>query len=176
MIKNCNNCKRARASDCDNCVIVDDFKSDPTNWVAKAGYIMAIDPGTTQSGYVIFDIDNKEFIDFGKASNEWLLELTRYGNFQHMAIEMITSYGKPVGQSTFDTCRIIGRLEEIAFYYKIESDLIPRRFIKKVLGCKNDSEIIQAMKYHWGEEKTKGFTRDAWSALAVLTVWLKDGQ
>lgn len=76
--------------------------------------ILAIDPGTTESGWVIYD----EGYVFGSGvmPNEQLLARILGGSFAplptRLAIEMIASYGMPVGREVFETVVWIGRFQQ----------------------------------------------------------------
>lgn len=76
--------------------------------------ILAIDPGTTESAWVEYDIESRLPLDWAKVPNGELLgELdTRWLLTRRLVIEQIVSYGKPVGQETFDTCVWIGRFQQ----------------------------------------------------------------
>ena len=71
--------------------------------------ILAIDPGNTESGFAIIDPITREPLDIGKIPNEELL--TRLvdwldggeGPVDHVAIEMVASYGMAVGKEVFET-------------------------------------------------------------------------
>lgn len=95
--------------------------------------ILAIDPGNRQSAYVVMDKDLRP-LEFRKAENDELLAripqlLDRYGDLS-LAIEMVASYGMPVGASVFETCVWIGRfwqacsaLPRKALVYRIDEKL-----------------------------------------------------
>jgi len=76
---------------------------------------LAIDPGNERSAYVV--LDGSRLLDRGIAANAAVLDLVgrRVGRWSagarpnHLAIEMIASYGMPVGREVFDTCVWIGR-------------------------------------------------------------------
>lgn len=76
--------------------------------------ILGIDPGTTESGWVIYDTENHSIIDKGISENNEIIELIDTTDFDVMAIEMVASYGKPVGKETFETVYWIGRFAEKA--------------------------------------------------------------
>ena len=63
--------------------------------------ILAIDPGSEQSAYVLLSL-NYEILEFGKVDNEKLCNSIskQYGQVE-IAIEMIASYGMPVGAEVF---------------------------------------------------------------------------
>ena len=73
--------------------------------------ILAIDPGNTESGYAVIKMPEFELLEFGKVENERLLGFLPYLAWQcdDFAIEMVASYGLPVGKDVFETCVWIGR-------------------------------------------------------------------
>ena len=79
--------------------------------------VLAIDPGNIESAFV--DSSDGRTFGFGKVDNMELLRSLRVGFTpgipgapDHLAIEMIASYGMPVGAEVFDTCVWIGRFVE----------------------------------------------------------------
>lgn len=137
--------------------------------------IFAIDPGTTQSGWVLFG--GKGVIDSGVADNHDLLRWVQAGQGADMlAIEMIAGMGMTVGQTTFETCRWIGRFQQ-AWRAPEDVKFIYRRDVKQHL-CGNqqakDKNIRQSLIDMLGAPGTKkapgstyGVVSHAWSALAV---------
>lgn len=77
--------------------------------------IIAIDPGTEESAYVVYRhnrVDDKAIMP-NRDIIDWLGDVDRLlFNIDRLAIEMIASYGMPVGQTTFETCVWIGRFIE----------------------------------------------------------------
>lgn len=124
---------------------------------------------------------------FGKVKNEILLNLiynrlSNSVNYYTMVIEMIASYGMPVGKEVFDTCVWIGRFVELASLQAIEVEYIYRKDEKMNL-CHSmkakDSNIRQALIDRFGQVGTKknpgwfyGFKKDIWSAYAVGVTYL----
>lgn len=99
-----------------------------------------------------------------------------------LVIEMIASYGMPVGKEVFDTCVWIGKFEELAFSRQVSTKYIYRKDEKMNL-CHSmkakDSNIRQALIDRFGEVGTKknpgwfyGFKADVWSAYAVGVTYL----
>lgn len=74
--------------------------------------ILAIDPGNIESAYVLIEKETYLPIEFGKIPNEEMLEKVKNLSYNNLAIEMIASYGMPVGREVFDTCVFIGRCIE----------------------------------------------------------------
>ena len=143
--------------------------------------ILAIDPGNTQSAYVVLNDDLRP-IDFDLISNEALLQKLQHDEFEwdisDMAIEMVASYGMAVGKEVFETVFWIGRFWEA---YTIMTVLKPRFIYRKeekmnLCGTMKakDGNIIQALKDRFGDKGTKaepgwfyGFKADIWQAYAV---------
>lgn len=144
--------------------------------------IIAIDPGSTESAYVILD-ENLKPVEFGKVENAKLLtqlnmDVHNYKHsydINHFAIEMIASYGMAVGKEVFETCVWVGRFWERANFNH-------RKYIyrkdEKMNLCHSmkakDSNIRQALIDRFGEVGTKknpgwfyGVSKDVWSAIAV---------
>jgi hypothetical protein len=152
--------------------------------------IIAIDPGNTQSGYVVVRHDGKkilEVVDRGKVDNVNIIYLLCAYSGAHVAIEMVASYGMAVGAEVFDTCRWIGRFEQVAAEHGQLVALIYRREEKLYLCGQltaKDGNIIQALvdrfapgKPNKGKGTKKkpgffyGFSKDIWQAMAVATTY-----
>lgn len=77
---------------------------------AGMNMILALDPGTTQTGFVRFD--GERVRESGVLANpdllHWLQQEAQLDGHE-LAIEMIASYGMPVGREVFETCVWIGR-------------------------------------------------------------------
>jgi len=141
--------------------------------------ILAIDPGTTKSAYVLMDERSLEPVQAGIIENEHLLELVYSEVTNHFAIEMVASYGMPVGKEVFDTVLWIGRFWEAStadfkqFVYRKDEKINLCNSMKA-----KDGNIRQALIDRFGEVGTKknkgffyGFSKDMWSAFAVGTTY-----
>lgn len=144
--------------------------------------ILAIDPGTTESGWVRFC--NEHVIDSGVYANSAMCDMVHAGGFDDLAIEMIASYGMAVGREVFETCVWIGRFVE-AFRDPDAVKLVYRRDVKLHLcgtSKAKDPNVRQAVIDRFpriGGGKTPqigtkaqpgplyGVTSHAWPALAV---------
>ena len=129
--------------------------------------ILAIDPGSEQSAFVLYDIEKKEIYDRRILDNGLLQGYIGDVDFDKLVVEMIASYGMPVGKEVFETCVWIGRFIEcakkpFAYIYRREEKM----FLCGSMKAK-DSNIRQAIIDKLGKEKTKGCTKDIWAALAV---------
>lgn len=138
--------------------------------------ILAIDPGTTESGWVTFR--EGKVVDCGVMPNHDLLRcIPLLGNWSDtLAIEMVASYGMAVGREVFETCVWIGRFQQ-SWHIPDSARLVYRRDVKLHL-CGNakakDPNIRQALLDLIGPAGTKkqpgptyGVKSHAWAALAV---------
>lgn len=152
--------------------------------------ILAIDPGTNQSAWVLYDYVTREILEHSIAPNETVLKedlpLITAG---HIAVEMIACYGMPVGKEVFVTCVWIGRFIQM---WDSAWGLVYRKDVKMHL-CGNttakDGNIRQALidlfpatgldgrgvpsaigtKKHPGP--LYGIRKDEWAALGVAVTY-----
>ena len=142
--------------------------------------IFAIDPGTTETGYIIL---GEEIMDMGKRENVHVENLLFSKRVQamhpHVVVEMVKSYGMPVGDTTFRTVWWLGRFalacDQMGYYYHE----VTRNEVKNYLchsSRASDSNIRQALIDRYepdleARKRPKGFlkgvSKDMWSALAV---------
>ena len=105
-------------------------------------------------------IDSETYrpIQVGKFKNEQLEVSVANANYDLLVIEMIASYGMPVGKEVFDTCVWIGRFKELAIMRNKEVEYIYRKD-EKMNICHSmkakDSNIRQALIDRFGEVGTK---------------------
>ena len=144
--------------------------------------ILAIDPGTSQSGYCFYR--GGTVLASGVSPNDEILELI----MEHgpnasinptLAIEMVASYGMAVGEETFRTVWWAGRFAQM--WLPLALVEVYRSQVKTEI-CKsqkaNDSNIRQAIIDRYGGKDTAigkkatpgplyGVKSHAWAALAV---------
>ena len=154
--------------------------------------ILAIDPGTTESAYMLYKAG--ELLGFGKIPNEAMLTLVASAGsgVELMAIEMPACYGMAVGRSVFETCRWVGIFQQAFGLSK--THIVYRKQVNHENGvdsvcmhlCKNnrakDANVRQAILDRYPETgggktpqvgtKAKpgplyGVSKDVWAALAV---------
>lgn len=151
--------------------------------------IFAIDPGNELSAYCITDMNLKPR-RHEKLANYDLLGILHderdADNFY--AIEMIASYGMPVGKEVFDTCVWIGRFTERIYEETGRVPILVYRKDEKLTICNspraNDATIRQALvdRFAYGvPNKGKGtkkdpgwfygFKADEWAAYAVAVTF-----
>ena len=145
--------------------------------------ILAIDPGSLKSAYVLYD--QGKLLDFGIKPNAALLAIIRTADCECVAIEMIASYGMPVGKDVFETCVWIGRFIQVSWSRGKPFFQVYRKDVKMYL-CRTprakDSNIRQAIIDLYpptgegaipqiGTKKYPGplygVSKDVWAALAV---------
>lgn len=142
--------------------------------------ILAIDPGNEESAYVLMDEKTYKPIEFGKVGNPLMLIKLNELKYNKLVIEMIASYGMPVGASVFDTCVWIGRFiqnrkcPDFEYIYRKEEKINLCGSMKA-----KDSNIRQALIDRFGEVGVKkspgffyGFKKDVWAAFAVGCTYL----
>lgn len=160
--------------------------------------ILAIDPGNTESAYVLMN-DDYSIVESGfrKRVNELaLLDVKaahflfseRCGEDLTVVIEKVASYGMAVGAEVFETCIWIGRFAQAAMERGCRVEYV-YRLDEKLALCHDsrarDSNIRQALvdRFAKFDKKTGkgtkkhpdwfyGFSRDIWSAYAVGVTWL----
>lgn len=155
--------------------------------------VLAIDPGNTESGYCLIHHDYRP-LAFGKVPNADLLRALDFNALgqaaDHVAIEMVASYGMSVGADVFETCVWIGRLyEAVARRSGCEPQLV-KRLPVKLHHCHasnaTNANITQALvdrfasgvRNHGKGTKAEpgffyGFAGDVWQAYA-LAVYVAD--
>jgi Holliday junction resolvasome RuvABC endonuclease subunit len=138
--------------------------------------IMAIDPGTEESGWCV--LEGGQVRRSGVSRNAELLGniVTIFRTCDVLAIEMIASYGMAVGREVFETCVWIGRFQQ-QWHRPTEVCMVYRRDVKLHLcgsAKAKDANIRQALLDLLGPQGTKkepgptyGVKSHAWAALGV---------
>ena len=113
---------------------------------AKPG-ILALDPGTDKTGYCV--LMEQDVMASGVLPNAEMLAYVQRGHFKvnghHLAIEMIASYGMPVGREVFETCVWIGRFIQA---WGGKAELVYRKDVKMHLcgtAKAKDGNVRQAI-------------------------------
>jgi len=146
--------------------------------------VLAIDPGDQESAYAAIDLQTRRPLEFDKIPNADLLRKLRRMLAGHFAIEMISSYGMPVGREVFETCVWIGRFQQVfQETHPTRADLVLRREVKlhhTHTTKATDANISAALKDRFASgvrnhgKGTKaepgwfyGFSADVWQAYAL---------
>lgn len=142
--------------------------------------ILGIDPGTSQSAYVLFEQTRQKITSMGILSNEEFYKQIKacIGMYNFPAcIEDVSCYGMPVGREVFEMVRFSGRLQQLFIDSGVKYQFITRRDIK-LYFCNSmkakDGNIRQALIDRFGSPGPKknhgvlyGVKADMWSALAL---------
>lgn len=145
--------------------------------------LLAIDPGYTQSAWLLYDTAESHPLMWEKVDNDDVLVLLRHCDADALAIEMVQSFGMAVGVEVFRTVYWIGRFAQ---RWEDETDaparLVYRADVKLHLTHSRrskDPNVRQALidKFGPGKELAIGLKKspgplygmagDCWSALAV---------
>lgn len=157
--------------------------------------LLAIDPGNTESGWVVIDTDTRRPLEFDKTENRHLLaDLWQDDGPQYdqAVIEMVASYGMAVGAEVFETCVWIGRFAEAVdnLLDRPRPAALVKRQPVKLHHCRTskakDSNIRQALVDRFAPGQPNhgkgtraqpgwfhGFRADIWQAYA-LAVYAAD--
>ena len=153
--------------------------------------ILAIDPGTTESAYVVYDSETGDILAKAKLPNQRLSSIVGGIDADTCVIEMIASYGMAVGREVFETCVWVGRFAEIwdKRYKRLVSQFVYRKDVKMCL-CgttkAKDANIRQAIidRYPPGgggklpqvgvkanQGPLYGVSKDIWAAIGVAITY-----
>lgn len=135
---------------------------------------LAIDPGSEQSAFVLYDHAGERILDHGFLGNVVLLNRLRAKNFGAepyvTVIEQIEGYGMPVGKEVLETVFWSGRFAQASRPF----DRVPRKAVKKHLCGKTnlgDTEVNRALSARFGGGFPAGFKGHQLAALAVAVTW-----
>ena len=150
-------------------------------------HVLAIDPGTFKSAFIVFNTQAKGILEAGIVDNEELEKHIRQLSWLYkvMVVEMVKSYGNVIGDSLLGTCVWIGRFIAYNTMAGKDYDLIIRKEIVNRV-CHNsrasDKNVRQALidlyggtEIAIGNKKSPGplygIKKDLWSALAIAIAW-----
>jgi hypothetical protein len=145
--------------------------------------ILAIDPGTEKSAYVVYDGTMPR--DATIVSNSALLTLLYETPAPLVVCEMLACYGMPVGAEVFETAYMIGQIMAAQLNTGGEFARVYRQDVKLHL-CgtprAKDPHVRQAIMDRWGGKKRAvgrkaapgplyGISSHCWAALGVAVTW-----
>lgn len=152
--------------------------------------ILALDVGTTQTGYCFVDEDTFKPIQFGKIDNELIYsEIHRLAEMKcnrRIAIEQFASYGRsnPIGATTIEAItwngKFIREIEQLKINWQYVLRKEEKMLIVGTMKC-GDTEIRHALISRFAKTKSGkgtikcpdffyGFAEDVWSAYSVALV------
>ena len=148
--------------------------------------ILAIDPGSRESAWTLFESTTMTPLGFSISANEELVErirLRREGEIDWLAIEVVKSYGNVMGDDVLRTVEWIGRFTQ-AYGDDPLCRLTRKEIVTALCGHSRakDKNVRQAVIDFYGGKKSAigtkkdpgkiyGAKRDIFSALAVAIVF-----
>jgi hypothetical protein len=158
--------------------------------------LLAIDPGPTESAYVVYDAAVARPLAWDKADNESVKDIIQgravplvrgsealAARHDRVAIEMVASYGMAVGAEVFETVLWTGIFSEAS---RGRCGAYPQRVYRRAVKLHicgssraKDANVRQAIIDRYGPGKERaiglkaspgplyGMTGDCWAALAV---------
>lgn len=150
---------------------------EPQGGREAGSVILAIDPGPTESAWVLWD---GKLHGFSRSRNQDALSVIRESrNEERCVIEQLKCYGMPVGSEVLETAYWSGIFAHAFDHSRV--DRIPRLDVKLHLchdSRAKDSNIRQALIDRFGAPGTKkkpgmlyGVSKDVWAALALAVTW-----
>jgi hypothetical protein len=156
--------------------------------------ILAVDPGTEKSGWVLYDATERRPLQWGWEPNEDVEDRAENHGNQHLdsqclplAVEWVSNHGMAVGQDVFWTVYWIGRFSRAYSGSTVNPKLllIPRSEIKlHICGQQRakDGNVRQALIDRWGGDakaiggrKCKGCKGKGWFGRRHYVCQLCDG-
>jgi hypothetical protein len=141
--------------------------------------IFALDPGTTETGYVVLDTRALRVTHSGVVPNHEMLHMLQHQpwrNVDALAIERFEARGMPISEDSIGTIIWLGRF--VQQWHRPEDVVLIKRSTVKLHLCGNtrakDPNVRQAVIDRVGAPGTKkqpgptyGVTSHAWQALGV---------
>lgn len=138
--------------------------------------ILAIDPGTHESGFCLYDVLQGKVISCGVMLNDDMLKIVRDDRSDMLAIEGFKARGNVIDNNCVQTIRWEGRFQQ-AWGCPEDVHLVSRAAVKKFLGLPgsaNDAKVNARLREIVGEKGTKmnpgptyAVSSHAWPALGV---------
>ena len=122
--------------------------------------VLGIDPGPTESGLCLLNNGRMEFVDKVDEDKirQAMIRLYRCGEFE-VAIEGMVCMGQVLGQSSIQTCYLIGRLQEVAKNTCGNVTIYSRREYGRWYvpdGTLSDASLRAALEQMYGPSAKKG--------------------
>lgn len=149
--------------------------------------ILAIDPGSKESAWLLFDSEGGIINDYGFLENDLILKkidqeiplgIAPFRDNTVLAIESLEGFGMTAGQEIFDTCWWSGRFCQA---FRGPFRRLGRKAIKiNICGhsTAKDKDIREALIHRFGDPGKKsapgklyGIAGHCWSALAVAVTF-----
>ena len=156
--------------------------------------ILAIDPGNEFTAWAVLDCD--DVLYHGKDSNDEFLNRMKFkidvGDLDMAVVEMVACYGMSVGREIFETCVMIGRIEDRWSEHTNKPIMRITRPEVKLQLCgtvrAKDANVRAKLIDLYGPGKEAavgckarqgplyGVKGDEWAAIAVGVAWMRKNQ
>lgn len=144
--------------------------------------ILAIDPGTYQSAYVLWNGEQllKTGIMLNHELYEVFVEIQSFVKFQeiHTYIEGFEPRGNRIDQNCIDTIWWAGQFYAWCHFFQLNPSRIPRGHVKKHFKVKQrhthnaDTQIRQALIEKYGPKPTKSYPNPVYSTCRMAAdIW-----
>src|SRR5262245_28447040 len=146
--------------------------------------VLAADPGSEQSAFVLYDTSLRVVLDKTKSPNDKILDFLARCRWpaEHLAIEMAESFGAKVWGQVFTTVLWTGRFVQA---WGRAFTLVTRSEVKLALAGSRrakDGQIRNVLIDRWGGKDAAlgnkkvpgplyGITADCWQALAIAVTF-----
>ena len=147
--------------------------------------LIAIDPGSSKSGYVLME-DNLTILAKGKIDNKELVQFLQNVLWDEMAIEVPKPRGGKMWRQLVETAVWIGRFIECTKkpFHPVDRKDVKMHICNSVKA--KDGDIRQALIKRWGGKEKAiglkatpgplyGMAADMWQALGVGITYLEGG-
>jgi hypothetical protein len=144
--------------------------------------ILAIDPGTVKSAFLVLETSRERLCGFGIIENENLIEKINFLTADFLVIEKMKSYGNVIGDSVLETCVWIGRFierwkgdyylvtrKEVVLHHCGHARAKDKNVRQAILDRFGGAAIAKGKKINQGP--LYGVSRDVWSALAIALMF-----
>ena len=154
--------------------------------------VLCLDPGSTETGYVVLDRDTLKPLEFAKVKNGDLVRMMMWKiKFDEFVTERMESFGMGIGRTTLIASEWVGRFSQVAEILGYQVNYIYRH-TEKIHICHDsrakDSNIRRALIDRFAQHDFKngkgtksnpdwfyGVSKDCWSAIAVGICFVERG-
>jgi hypothetical protein len=132
---------------------------------------LAIDPGPEKSGVVLYNKSTKEIVGAGVLANSIIRKQSEHDIYNTVLLEYPDAVSPGASASVASLAFEVGKYFE--YFKKSMPHLVGRSQVKKLLGCKNDTQIRAYLKTKYGKEYCNKLANDSWQAFAIIDYWLQ---
>ena len=142
--------------------------------------ILGIDPGPTVSAWASWDSEDRQCCGSATIGNQDFLDRMRNALIDTVCIEDVAFYGRVLNSETFETLRMIGRLQEIFPQHRLVTFPVKALHFCNARSKVTSGQIAQVLMARYGNKGTKkqpgaffGVSGHQWDAIAC-GIWLAE--